>query len=106
MGGGGVGGSPQGWRSTDADLLQDSAVGMPPLQGTPVLRMSAPLDTNGLATAQDLPIPERLPDVTAAATRGPGAPASGLKHGSPSQAPQEVRVRTTNHRADLHRSCA
>jgi hypothetical protein len=114
MGGGG-GESPQGWRSTDADLLKDSAAGMPPPMGTPVLprhdmsaETSAPQDTpNGLASAQDLPIPERLPAVTAAATQGPGEPASGFKHdpssSSPSQAPQEVRVRTRNNRADLHR---
>ena len=52
---------------------------------------------NALASAQDLPIPERLPAVTAAATRGLGETASGFNHdpssSSPSQAPQEVRVR-------------
>jgi hypothetical protein len=54
---------------------------------------------NALASAQDLPIPERLPAVTAAATRGLGEPASGFNHGpsssSPSQAPQEVRERAS-----------
>jgi hypothetical protein len=55
--------------------------------------MWAPQNTpNALASAQDLPIPERLPDITAAATRRLGEPATGFKHGpsssSPSQAPQ------------------
>ena len=55
--------------------------------------MWAPQNTpNALASAQDLPIPERLPDITAAATRRLGEPASGFKHdpssSSPSQAPQ------------------
>ena len=66
--------------------------------------MWAPQNTpNALASAQDLPIPERLPDITAAATRRLGEPASGFKHdpssSSPSQAPQEVRVRAPQARA-------
>ena len=89
----GGGESPQGRCSRDADILKDSATGIPPAMSTPRALMWAPQNTpNALASAQDLPIPERLPDITAAATRRLGEPASGFKHdpssSSPSQAPQ------------------
>jgi hypothetical protein len=73
---------------------------LPPRASEVPLRSGAdaPQNTpNALASAQDLPIPERLPAVTAAATQGVGEPTSGLKHcpssSSSFQAPQEVRVR-------------
>ena len=77
-------------------MPDEHAVGLPDelAEGRTVLPcMWAPQNTpNALASAQDLPIPERLP----AATRGLGEPASGFKHdpssSSPSQAPREMNL--------------